>query len=1160
MKKFLYLLIGLMLVSSLTAISNEQVATRGNSVNYSYELTRNEETPSIISKTFAIPATEAELSINSALLVTYNSNGEIIESTRNVGEDFVTLTKSFQMREMYGFTVDIKVQQDLRNGYQVLEAVDFEIRGSNTIELPTEISQAFLASYKKFAVNFDDSYLASLPLSQPKMLIVNSSSTLDTFLNLFIKWKRASGFQVDTILKDPSWTSASIVKQNIAAFYEDHKPDYILLIGDTSGSFVIPTNMFISPDGTENDADDNFYTMLAGNDDDYFPEALIGRFSIGDPLSLGTQAFKTITYEKEPDIEAGADNAWMTKALVVAGNFAENNLQPSTPVRMSRWVREKFLEKGFTQVDTVFYPPTYPGTQAITSSVTNGAQYISYRGWGDANGWHYPHFHIGDLADTNNINKLPIVYSIVCNTGDFANSVNPSFGEYWMRMGSIANPKGCVAFVGPSDLHTKTKFNNAISTGMFASFLQEDNRIFGTTVLDGKIELYNNYPLDREDGGYVQFYFHVYNMLNDPSLKMWVKIPQAINVSNIPNSLDRGSSYLELDLPAGLEDAIVTTTKDEINYEFVRVINGTAIVPINTEIEGDEVKLTITKENYKPFTADIPVNSNNNIAIIGSELGGILQPGISTSLTLELKNYGNEYNNVIANLSSVNPNVAIMESSLTIGNMSAGGTATVTFEIAITSEAEFAEVVEFELSLTPSGNTEKFTKTLGGGFPSYLQHSGEMLVGDSNQLQVTFRNIGNVNLASGNVRVRALHSAVVNSDINVEYNSALINNTTIVTFSPEIDATATPGTHVPFRFDFSEALSAYTVTQYVIIPISGVTDSHPTGPDAHGYYVYGSNDTSYSSAPAYNWMDIDPSEGGAGTVRIVADDESFVTDLPFAFRYYGQDFNEVTICSNGWMSFGSTWYVNFTNSAIPSALGPKNQLCPNWDDLKGLQTEQNVFADMRVSTYHDEANNRFIIEWNDTYSQSTIDEYEDADLQKFQVILEPMPDEDGDIIFQYHTFSNPSIVSNYTTIGIMNGERNDGIQYSFADLYPESAHAVESEFAIRFTKTPPDSFVSNDDSVQVPQSYLRQNYPNPFNPETTITFALKTKSTNFELSVYNVKGQLVKTLVNGTVEAGVHSVVWNGTNNQDHTVASGVYYYKLKSENQSLTKKMILMK
>lgn len=1161
MRKVLFILITCMLITSLSAISNEQVATQGNSVNYSFELSRSDDVPPIVSKTFALPASQAEVFINSALLVTYNNSGEIVETSRNIDQDLVVLSKSFQMREMHGFTVDIKVHQDLRNGYQVLEAVDFELRGSNAVELPTEISEAFLSSYKKFAVNFDDSYLATLPLAQPKMLIVNSSSALDNFLNAFVKWKRASGFHVDTIVKDASWNSAVIVKQNIAAYYEDHKPDYILLLGDTSGSFVIPTNMFISPDGTENDADDNFYTLLAGDDDDYFPEALIGRFSIGDPLSLGTQAFKTVNYEKSPNIGPEDDTEWMTKALVVAGNYAENNLQPSTPVRMSRWVREKFLEKGYTAVDTVFYPPTYPGTQAITSSITAGAQYISYRGWGDANGWHYPHFHIGDLSDTNNINKLPIVYSIVCNTGDFANSVNPSFGEYWMRMGSIANPKGCVAFVGPSDLHTKTKFNNAISTGMFASFLQDDTRIFGSTVLDGKIELYNNYPLDRENGGYVQFYFHVYNMLNDPSLKMWVKVPQTMNVSNIPNSLDSGTGFIELNLPYSLNNAIVTSTKDEVNYEYVRVVNGHAIVPIDTAIDGDELTLTITKANYAPVVREIPITSDTFISVIDSEVtSGVLQAGYSSELTLELLNHGADYSNVMANLSSSNPNVTINESSQNIGNINSGATTSVSYSIDVSAEAEFAEVVDFELSLSPSGNTEKFSKTLAGGFVDYLQHSGEMLIGQANQVQVTFRNIGNVDLASGSVRIRSLHSSVVNNDISVNYNSAQVNNTTIVTFSPEIAASATPGTHIPFRFDFTESLTDYTVTQYVIIPIGGVTDSHPTGPDSYGYYAYGSNDASYSSAPAYNWMDIDPNEGGAGNVRIINDDESYVTALPFTFRYYGEDFNEITICSNGWMSFGPTWYVNFTNSAIPSALGPKYQVCPNWDDLKGLQTEQNVFADMRVSTYHDEANNRFIIEWNDTYSQSTIDQFENAALQKFQVILEPIPDEDGDIIFQYHTFSNPSITSNFTSVGIMNGERNDGLQYTFADMYPESAHSVESEFAIRFTKTPPDSFVDNDNSVQVAQSYLLQNYPNPFNPETTITFALKAKSTNAELAIYNIKGQLVKTLVSGTIEAGTHSIVWKGTNNQDHNVASGVYYYKLKTENQTLTKKMILMK
>ncbi len=1161
MKKFFNTLLALMLFSSIFALSNEQVNTFGNSVNYSYELTRSEDLPEIISRTFALPATEAELFINSALLVTYDESGNIVESTRNINEQIVNLSHSFQMREMHGFTVDIHLNQDLRNGHrQVLESLDFEVRGTNYVDPPTEISEAFLSSYKKLASNFDDSYLSSLPLSRPSMLIVYPSNQLENFMNIFIRWKRASGFNVGTLYKEPSWNTASLVKQNIAAYYEVHKPDYIMLIGDTSGSFVIPTNMFISPDGTENDADDNFYTLLEGDETDYFPEALIGRFSIGDALNLAVQASKTITYERDPIIEPGADNEWMTRALVVAGNYAENNLQPSTPVRMSRWVREKFLEKGYTQVDTVFYPPTYPGTGAITSAITNGTQYISYRGWGDANGWHYPLFHMGDLNQVSNVNKLPIVYSIVCNTGDFANSVNPSFGEFWMRLGTTSNPKGSVAFVGPSDLHTKTKFNNAISTGMFYSFLQDDTRIFGSTVLDGKIELYNNYPLDREHGGYVQFYFHVYNMLSDPSLKMWVKIPSAIVATGIPYSLDAGTSYIELEFPEELNNAIVTTTKNQIDYEYVRVINGSAIVPINTTIEGDEVKLTITKVNYKPLRTDIPITTENNIAITNTVLDNYLQPGYSSNMTIHLYNHGSNYENVVAELSSINPHISISESSQTVGNMNTGTTASINFNIEVSNEAVYGEIADFELSLTPSGNSEKFSKYLTGGNPHYILHNGEIIPGEANQIQVTFRNIASVDLASGNVQITALHSGVINNQMNLEYSSAAVNNTTTLTFSPELDALATPGAPVLFRFDFTESLTGYAITKFVIIPISGAEPSHPTGPDTYGYYAYGSNDTSYSSAPVYDWVDIDPIEGGSGAVQILGDDDSYVTDLPFTFRYYGQDFDEVTICSNGWMSFGSTWYVNFTNSAIPSDLGPKYQVCPNWDDLKGLQTQQNVFADMRVSTYHDEVNNRFIIEWNDTYTQSTIDQFENADLQKFQVVLEPIPGEDGDLIFQYHTFSNPSAVSNFTTVGIMNGERNDGIQYTYANIYPESAQEISDGFAIRFTKTPPDSFVSNDNDAIMPQSYLLQNYPNPFNPETNITFALKQKSTNTELAVYNIKGQLVKTLVHGTVDAGTYNIVWNGTNNKDQAVASGVYYYKLKTENQTISKKMILMK
>ncbi|MFA7057469.1 MAG: C25 family cysteine peptidase [Candidatus Cloacimonadales bacterium] len=1159
MRKFFYLLIALTLFSTLAAISNEQVATRGNSVSYSYEMSRDDERPNIISKTFAIPATQAELFVNSARLVTYDNDNNVVDVTRNVGEDIVFISNSFQMRDMYGFTVHLIANQDLRSGYQVLEAVDFELRATNSVELPTEVSEAFLGSYKKLAVNFADSYLVQLPVAQPKMLIVSPSSSLDTYTNFYKRWKQASGFDVGVIQKDASWISSNIVKQHIASYYDEHRPDYILIIGDTAGSFSIPTNMFLSPDGTENDADDNFYTLLEG--DDYFPDAMIGRFSIGDPVNLLTQVSKTIGYEKATAMGPDANTDWMKKSLIVAGNYAENNLQPSTPIRMSRWVREQFLENGFTHADTVFYPPSFPGTSLIEPLLTSGVQYVSYRGWGDANGWHYPHFHMGDLAVVNNINKLPIVYSIVCNTGDFANSVNPSFGEFWMRMGSSANHRGCVAFVGPSDLHTKTKFNNAISTGMFSSFLQKDNRIFSTTVLDGKIELYNNYPLDRADNGYVPFYFHVYNMLCDPSLKMWVLVPDEINVTGIPSALDRGTSYLELTFPAGMEDAIVTTTKDQLVYEYVRVKNGRAIVPIDTDIEGEQVKLTITKANYRPLLVDIPVTTNSNIGITHTAISsGNFQPGYSCELVVDLMNYGTDYQNVVATLSSSNPNVTITTDMATLGDINSGATSSLTYNLEVAPDAEFAEVADFSLAFSQSNNTEKFSKTMAGAFVSYVQHSGELLINEANQLQITFRNVGNNDLASGTVRVRSLHNGVNNGDVTVDYGSASVNNITTVTISPAIAGNATPGAQIPFRFDFTEALTNYSITQFVVIPISGVQATHPTGPDRHGYYAYGSNDTAYPAAPTYEWIDVDPQEGGAGTLRIIGDDDSYVQALPFTFRYYGQDFNEITICSNGWMSFGATWYVNFSNSAIPSALGPKYQVCPNWDDLKGLQTSQGVFANMRASTYYDEANNRFIIEWNDTYTQTTIDQFADAALQKFQVVLEPLPDEDGDITFHYHTFSNPSTTSNYATVGIMNGNRDDGIQYTFANMYPESAMPVSSGFALKFTKTPPDNFVSNENDAQAPQTYLNQNFPNPFNPETTISFNLSNKNKLVELSVYNVKGQLVKTLLKGELEQGRHSLVWNGTNNKEQTVASGVYYYKLKTDAKTFTNKMILMK
>jgi hypothetical protein len=88
---------------------------------------------------------------------------------------------------------------------------------------------------------------------------------------------------------------------------------------------------------------------------------------------------------------------------------------------------------------------------------------------------------------------------------------------------------------------------------------------------------------------------------------------------------------------------------------------------------------------------------------------------------------------------------------------------------------------------------------------------------------------------------------------------------------------------------------------------------------------------------------------------------------------------------------------------------------------------------------------------------------------------------------------------------------------------------------------------------------LKANYPNPFNPSTTIAYNVPTTG-HVSLKIYNAAGQLVKTLVDAKVDAGAHQIVWNGRNDRNIATASGVYFYVLEADNQSATRRMILLK
>ena len=88
---------------------------------------------------------------------------------------------------------------------------------------------------------------------------------------------------------------------------------------------------------------------------------------------------------------------------------------------------------------------------------------------------------------------------------------------------------------------------------------------------------------------------------------------------------------------------------------------------------------------------------------------------------------------------------------------------------------------------------------------------------------------------------------------------------------------------------------------------------------------------------------------------------------------------------------------------------------------------------------------------------------------------------------------------------------------------------------------------------------MKNNYPNPFNPNTTLNFSLK-QAGDVTLEIYNILGQKINTLVEGNLDAGHHSVVWNGKNDAGINVSSGVYFYKLTAANYSKSRQMTLIK
>ena len=866
----------------------------------------------------------------------------------------------------------------------------------------------------------------------------------EPYLGYLVDWKKRKGHPVTVISTDVAGQSPTAIKAFIQETYDTWEipPHYVLLIGDEDrgiGGFYV-----YNPDN-EALVTDHPYVLLEGEDS--FPEAWIGRLSVDTISELATVISKILSYESQPSLN---DPGWFKRALMVC-----TTVQAISTQQTNNWVSRKLRENGFTQVDTAYYP-MQSSLGHISNPINNGVGFVNYRGLGAWDHWIGPYFYNSHIDQLHNGNKLPIMTSIVCGGGNFAAPVDPVFGEKWIRAGTSSVPKGAVAFIGPSEIHTHTQFNNVIDIALYSAFFDLDIRELGPALWHAKLELWRNYYQSEylPYGQSADFYQNVYNILGDPGMAVWTDTPQN-TVVDFPDNLSMSDDHLSISVQdaqgMGISDAYVYLYNASNAVGLRTDASGSVTLPFTPGVEA-ALLLTVTGKNLNPVLESIPI-LNDQGALSHSQWephpDGQLLAGATQSFNLTLDNNLADLDELTLTLSSPNEYCTISDATFSRENFDIGTSLAFEsiFEFSIDAQANHGEVIAFEISVDTGDEIILWQKSFPVQAPVLNIADIEILstgyaVGDSIQFRLSIQNIGGLDclpseLTFMNQALLWSHQGTINCPV------VLIDQVVQVEGSLILSDQIFPGEMLDLAFESSTQDGVDTL--HIGLQFEPLNRFAPSLPDAYGYRVYDETDVSYSLAPVYDWIEIDPALGGSGSHLPINDqfeeaDAKVEIDLPFPVHFYGQIFQTATICSNGWMSFGSTPEYSFYNRVIPSAEGPTAMIAPFWDDL---------ITDPGSVSYANLVD-KLVIEW------SRMSHLEINSTLNFQVIIYntndyPTASGDNDIKMQFMDYYDYDTFANFSTTGIESPDYTTGLQVSFNKVPDVSVGLLEAGRALLFT-------------------------------------------------------------------------------------------------------------
>ena len=1013
------------------------------------------------------------------------SKGDIYFSDALFPQNIASVSEPIVFRDLTMVQVSITPFQynPVTKNLTVIQDVEINLIESESIELPfipSKPSREFEKLYESIIVNYSSLNRDNIEYQRPAILYVlpNNIGNLLGTVEQLMEWKKRVGFDVQYVSSSNIVNNRNNLKDYIEEAYEtwENPPVHVTIVGDAEGSYDIPT-WSESYSGYNGDGDMPYTTLEGG---DVYPEVFIGRISFSTSSHLNTIISKTLNYESNPYMNEN----WFERACLVG----DPNTSGISCVITNEHINEILDIAGFEEVNTI-----YSGSfsSQMVSGLNDGVSFFNYRGYYGVSG-----FGSSEVNSTSNGFMLPVATIITCGTGSFSGD---ALSESFIRAGTPSNPKGAVACIGTATLGTHTMFNNIVDMGFYYGALIEGIDTPGAALMYGRMMLYKNYPSNPNN--YCHIFSHWNNLMGESSLQMWSAFPEMTTVSH-PYSISVGTNFIDINVNKDIgpvEDAWVTILMgDEIFESGYTDSEGSVRLPI-TSSQAGEVLVTVTKKNHYPYQNSFEIYDPGvsiNLAESGYTIdddgtGGsngnsdmTANGGETLEIFVTAKNYGSEDAlNVNGYISSGSSHVTIdeTENMIDFGDLASNETIAGSAPFIITLAEGLAEGVELDLLVTfsdESGNTFNGVldiivsgNSLRAISVDILGSANDILSpGESSFVKIELQNIGSTNAFSvaGNITCASPFVEILDnagSWTSVMAGGSAFNGTDYFEIST-LEETI-PGAVAHLIVNVETDLG-YISNSIVPIQIGEPTVNDPVGPDAHGYYIYDNEDIDYVLAPSYNWVEIDDREGGPGThLNTLTDngnnqDDVETVNLPFTFKFYGQDYEQISICSNGWIAMGDSDLESFRNYELPGVGGPSAMIAVFWDDLK-------LSNGGRVYTWYDQTEKKFYVEW------SGVRTYQNNSLETFQAILyDPgyyiTPTGDGEILLQYKEFNNTSygsyswdqIHGNYCTVGLEDHTMTQGLQYTFNDTYHPAAMELGDEKAILITTRGSDIRLEGD--------------------------------------------------------------------------------------------------